>query len=110
MEREGCLAGFAVTGGGETAGIYELRPGGAWPEISSVALSASVRGQGLGRELMLAVMAELRAGGAKRCRLMVSSANEAACRLYESLGFRLSKVISHWYRLSPDDMQWFHNI
>lgn len=46
------------------------------------------RRHGLGRELMVAVLARLRDSGIEQVRLTVEPANRAAVLLYRSLGFR----------------------
>lgn len=90
--------GFALEGG-KRVGIYELGYKKEFPEIGSIGLSDEVRGQGLGRELLLAVM-DLAAGqGYPRCWLQVSTANTAAYALYQRVGFTLDRVLSKWYEV-----------
>ena len=101
MEREHCQMGFALSDG-VIVGIYELRPDQDMPEICSLGLAKVRRGVGLGRELLLALMEKLKKQEERRCKLMVSSANIPARCLYERVGFRQSKVISHWYRLHTE--------
>ncbi|MFF5478218.1 GNAT family N-acetyltransferase [Streptomyces sp. NPDC012935] len=55
--------------------------------VLSLAVSADQRGQGLGRRLMGAVLAKLRSECVHEVRLTVDPTNDAAIRLYESLGF-----------------------
>lgn len=57
-----------------------------WTEVSAVCTDESVRGQGLARRLVLAVMANIRARG-DRPLLHVRPENEPAIALYRSLGF-----------------------
>jgi ribosomal protein S18 acetylase RimI-like enzyme len=63
-----------------------LHPPG-WTEISGVCTRAGNRGQGLARQLVLALATEIRARG-ENAFLHVSAGNRSAIALYESLGFR----------------------
>jgi len=58
-------------------------------EILSIAVSPEVRRQGVARGLMLVALEWLRSMGLRRVRLEVRPQNQAAFRLYESLGFRV---------------------
>lgn len=55
--------------------------------LSRVALRPEFRGRGLGRALVEAALAHLRARGCARARLDVSDGNAAAVRVYEACGF-----------------------
>jgi [ribosomal protein S18]-alanine N-acetyltransferase len=65
--------------------------------ISSIAVASKVRGRGLGRALMEAVMARLIEQGARRFGLHVRQDNAAAIHLYETLGFVLVDRILDYY-------------
>lgn len=56
--------------------------------ILGLCVTEDRRRHGLGRELMLEVLARLRHSGITRVRLTVEPANRAAILLYRSLGFR----------------------
>ncbi|MER5989830.1 GNAT family N-acetyltransferase [Streptomyces viridosporus] len=56
--------------------------------ILGLCVAEDRRRHGLGRELMLEVLARLRHCGIERVRLTVEPANRAAILLYRSLGFR----------------------
>lgn len=83
-ERGGKLAGFCWTkvpvGDGSMGEIYVL------------AVDPAFRGLGLGRQLLLAGLRFLSRKGLRTAMLYVDSDNEAALRLYESLGFTLDHV------------------
>lgn len=81
---------------GMPLGIYELdlRSG----EIEGIGLKKAARGRGLGRELLLLTMDLLAARGHDGCRLLVSTANQAAYRLYQETGFSTRQVRSRWFR------------
>lgn len=64
-----------------------------WTEVSAVCTDESIRGQGLARRLVLAVVASIRARG-DRALLHVRPENEPAIRLYRSLGFVERRVLS----------------
>lgn len=87
--------GFVLEGG-EPVGIYELDLGSG--EIEGIGLKQAVRGRGLGRELLLLAMDLLEQSGYDRCWLQVSTANPAACRLYQKNGFTIRNVRSRWFR------------
>lgn len=62
----------------------------AW--VYYLAVSPDHRGQGLGRQMMAAAEAWLRAAGALRLNLMVRADNQAARGFYEALGYMTSDV------------------
>lgn len=81
------------------AGLFA--PGGS-PEadIRTIAVAAPARRRGLGRVLMLSLMAEARRRGARQVFLEVRADNPAAQRLYASLGFERIAVRAKYYQ--PD--------
>ena len=56
--------------------------------IYMIGTDPDYRGQGLGRKLLLAGLSRLKSKGVKIVWLVVDSANETACALYNSVGFR----------------------
>ncbi len=66
-----------------------LHPPG-WTEISAVCTDERFRGQGLGTRLVHAVAALIRDGG-EIPFLHAAASNTGAIRLYEALGFRISR-------------------
>jgi GNAT superfamily N-acetyltransferase len=62
---------------------------GAYPAHLHINIEQRWRGQGLGRRLMEAYLAQLRRLRVRGVHLQTTSLNEAACRLYEKAGFRL---------------------
>jgi mycothiol synthase len=80
-ERDGRLVG-------ETSGVPQ-RFGMGW--IGTVGVVPEARGLGVGRALLLRILAEFWARGERRVGLAVDAANETgATRLYESVGMRTS--------------------
>ena len=65
--------------------------------IHSLAVSAGVRGRGIGRRMMARAEREARMRGCTRMRLEVRMDNLPAIRLYERLGFVDTAVISGYY-------------
>ncbi|MBC7810705.1 MAG: GNAT family N-acetyltransferase [Burkholderiales bacterium] len=61
-----------------------------------VAVEEKLRGQGLGRQLMLHALAWGKANGAHTAYLQVFTTNEPAVRLYSSVGFE--EQYRYWYR------------
>ena len=80
---------FLAGVGGETVGCVALIPTGAGVyELSKMAVAPSMRGQGIGRKLLLHAIGQARALGAASLFLGSSSKLKDAVHLYESIGFR----------------------
>jgi ribosomal protein S18 acetylase RimI-like enzyme len=83
-----------LLGGDPPAGVLQLRFRHAvWTgmddaHLEDLFVSEDARGSGIGRELVEAAMERARARGAARILLDTSESNEAAVRLYASVGFR----------------------
>lgn len=60
-----------------------------YPAHLHINVDSAWRGHGLGQQLMEAYLQQLRKLGVKGVTLDTTSLNEAACRLYEKMGFRL---------------------
>jgi len=60
-------------------------------EIAAICVSPRFRGAGVGRSLMQQGEATLRLMGASAVHLMVTAGNDAAVRLYQSLGFEITR-------------------
>ncbi len=73
----------------------------AFPAHLHVNIAAEWRGHGLGRSLLTTYLDFLRRSGLPGVHLETTSRNAAACRLYESLGFRLldERLSSLWAHL-----------
>jgi ribosomal protein S18 acetylase RimI-like enzyme len=69
-----------------------------YPAHLHVNVSAAWRGKGLGAALLQTFLQQLREGGVPGVHLNTTSANEAACALYEKLGFQLlqSRAMAMW--------------
>jgi ribosomal protein S18 acetylase RimI-like enzyme len=64
--------------------------------IHSVVVSAAVRGNGAGQQLMSALEAQIQARGLERSRLQVLQHNTAAQRFYQRLGYREIWRLDGW--------------
>ena len=84
----GRMVGFHWTKIHGTAGHRDGHGHEPLGEVYVVGVDPSRRGTGLGRALVLAGLAHLRALGLSQAMLYVDASNIAAIRLYESLGFR----------------------
>jgi len=71
-------------------------------EILTLAVESEARGQGLGRALVVELLARLRADGARRISLEVRSSNAVALELYRSLGFAPAGTRTCYYRDGED--------
>jgi ribosomal protein S18 acetylase RimI-like enzyme len=89
------------------AGQHELF-GEGWAFFRSIGVAASHRGQGIGRRLVAACIARARDDGAAWLGLYAADANEAAVRLYLSMGFRQTgEAPAYWglaYRVYGFDL------
>jgi len=65
--------------------------------IHSVVVSAAVRGNGAGQQLMSALEAQIQARGLERSRLQVLQHNTAAQHFYRRLGYREIWRLDGWY-------------
>ena len=85
--RKGGKVIFAESGG-QTVGCVALIPmGGGVDELSKMAVSPALRGQGVGRKLLEYAIAQARALGATSLFLGSNSVLKNAVHLYESVGF-----------------------
>lgn len=66
-------------------------------EVANIAILPSERGKGLGNKLLLALLENLKARGAKKCFLEVRVSNFAAMSLYEKFGFEKIGVRKRYY-------------
>lgn len=71
--------------------------------INTLAVRPECRRRGLARALLVHVLSEARARGAKRASLEVRRSNDAALKLYEGLGFSVESVRRNYYPEPPDD-------
>jgi [ribosomal protein S18]-alanine N-acetyltransferase len=71
--------------------------------INTIAVDAARRGRGLGRALMLHVLADVEREGVRRATLEVRRSNLAAQRLYERLGFAVAGVRKRYYTHPEED-------
>ena len=97
-QAEGSRCGLALLDG-VPVGVYLLGFQEADPEIEGIGLCKDFRGKGLGRELLLSLMALLAEEGYKRTWLSVSTSNIQAYPLYQSAGFVQTRLLSHWYQV-----------
>jgi [ribosomal protein S18]-alanine N-acetyltransferase len=82
-----CLIGSLGEGASSVAGgLLIARKAGDEAEILTFGVLPPCRNKGLGKALLQTAIARLRASGAKRLFLEVEDGNEAALRLYRSLG------------------------
>jgi [ribosomal protein S18]-alanine N-acetyltransferase len=75
--------------------------GESW--VQTVAVAEEVRGLGIGRRLMDALLSEARRRAARTCALEVRADNDVAQQLYASLGFRRIGIRRGYYQPSGAD-------
>lgn len=71
--------------------------------INSLAVAPALRRQGVGSELMRAVLAKAREEGASKATLEVRRSNEPARALYERLGFEVEAIRPDYYTNPRED-------
>ena len=81
--------------------IYWLLPREG--DIHNLAVHPACRRQGIGRALLQAVIDEARRSGSSRVTLEVRKSNEAAQKLYQSLGFIAQGVRKGYYSDDGED-------
>ncbi len=72
-------------------------------DITNVAVAEALRGRGVGRHMLKALMQEGKARGICRFTLEVRVSNHPAIRLYETLGFEPAGVRRNFYRFPTED-------
>ncbi len=84
---------------GEAVGTFQLTflpglafAGGARAQIESVRTRSDMRGQGIGRKMMLFAIEKARDRGCRLVQLATNKARPDAHRFYEALGFEASHI------------------
>jgi len=72
---------------------YSLKNNSAF--LMDLMLLPAYQGKGIGKDIMQALIAELRACGAEEIELRVAAHNQRARRLYEHFGFRVTGLDMH---------------
>ncbi|MBX3147119.1 MAG: ribosomal protein S18-alanine N-acetyltransferase [Gemmatimonadales bacterium] len=100
FENDTVVGHVVVEGGPEMrlAGYVFARVVAGEAEILNIAVVPEHRQAGLGRRLLEEVLVSVRSGGAQSVFLEVRESNEAAKRLYGSLGFRPVGFRADYYR------------
>ncbi len=80
-ERDGAVAGFAY------ATPYRARPAYRWAVETSVYVSATAHGRGIGRTLYEALLAELESRGFRAACAAIALPNPPSVALHEAVGF-----------------------
>ena len=73
--------------------------------ITSIAVAAPRRRQGVGRALMHAALAHLKEHRTEQADLEVNVNNRAAQSLYASLGFKQAKLLPNYYGANRDGLR-----
>jgi ribosomal protein S18 acetylase RimI-like enzyme len=88
-ERDGKVIGYTYAGVEGTDYMALRGPAGA---LYDIVVDPAHRGQGIGRMLLDATIAELKARGAPRVVLSTAEGNSVAQRLFEHAGFRRTMI------------------
>lgn len=98
-----CARSLLAVLGGKTVGyiVYWLLPSEV--DIHNLAVHPTYRRQGIGMSLLQGVVEEAKRNGAGKVTLEVRKSNEAAQRLYHSLGFVARGVRKGYYSDDGED-------
>ncbi len=80
---------YFVNRGEQEIGVLNYNPQAGM--ISNIGVDVTERGQGYGRQIMLFGLKQLQTANCEQAKLRVHVENQPAIRLYESLGFKVSK-------------------
>jgi ribosomal protein S18 acetylase RimI-like enzyme len=81
-----CAEGYCGT-------VQGVRERHMWGSVQNLGVTPAHRGRGIGSALLLQALHGFRSAGLGRAFLEVTAQNDAAVRLYRSLGFRCRKTI-----------------
>jgi ribosomal protein S18 acetylase RimI-like enzyme len=85
----GVMAGFLVAGTEREIGVYRLKEFGF---VHDLWVEPEYRHEGLARQMVMLAVERFREIGVAQVRMDVAQNNEAARRLFEACGFRVSTV------------------
>jgi ribosomal protein S18 acetylase RimI-like enzyme len=85
----GCIRGYIII-------LYRKKSCTAG--IETVNVDPCFKNQGIGKNLLIKAEQEVKQLGIKRVRLEVSTANKAACALYEHHGYKRVDVLKNYYQ------------
>ena len=88
-EREGKIVAFLIGTIEDTIPVYRLKETGY---IHDLFVDDTYRNEGIGRQLTMLAVEKFRELGVKQVRLETATKNEAARKLFESCGFRVSSI------------------
>jgi RimJ/RimL family protein N-acetyltransferase len=91
-----CTKCYLAEAEGVAVGRVRLEILGAEGGIYGLEARPEHRGKGYGRAILLGAVEKLWEGGAKRIRLQVDTANEAALHVYESCGFKIAYTMDYY--------------
>lgn len=101
-----------IRAGGQLAGY-----GGLWlcvdeAHVTNVAIRKDLRGQGLGRRLMVDLLERAKDQGMTCSTLEVRASNEAALKLYERLGYQRAALRKRYYPDNQEDavVMWLYEL
>ena len=82
--------------------------GGVWilvdeAHVTNIVVKESLRGQGVGRKLMIELLERARNKGAVCATLEVRASNAPAIHLYETLGFVQATIRKNYYPDNKED-------
>ena len=103
LRRHGVVGLAVEDGSGRLAGYGICSLAADEGEILNLAVGQASRGQGLGRVLLRAMLAQLRLGGVRSVFLEVRPSNEAAIALYRDEGFKVFGTRQAYYRQPRED-------
>ncbi|MEV0272404.1 GNAT family N-acetyltransferase [Hamadaea sp. NPDC050747] len=89
-------------------GVVLVLAAGDEVELKAVAVQTALQRQGIGRRMLAAVLADLRARGVRSAVVGTASAGVGELAFYQKAGFRLRDIERDYFNLArgyPDDLQ-----
>lgn len=85
---------------GRVDGFFHVAVMGEMADLRLAAVAPELQGTGIGLELYVSVLHELKKVGVRRVVTSISAANTAVTNIYSRLGFRFARpeTIYHWHR------------
>jgi len=88
---------------GKVIGVGRVATLETWSIVTRLFVEPQMRGKGIARQLMFALMSAAKSDGATKVGLQVDTENGAALALYQSMGFRIHHT--YVYRISNEKIK-----
>lgn len=96
--RDSAVTFLLMRQAGQVAGFATLKPAGSDRRLELIGVAPTARGQGIGAQLLRAVVSSAAAAGAAQVTVVTQGRNTSAVRMYERAGFRLAHVTYYFHK------------